>query len=421
MSHGPPRPYAHNYSNMPASNLSRQQPHQSQVINNQQSFQQALVTSSPPTIGHVQQANSNSTSAGSNNTSASSPSSVGRGINPNATQETMYCDSCQTFRHVSFFHERDFKYNVCNICHTREMQKRKHQLERYEMYEEQQRTYKQARYHQIQYATPQQQQQQQQQHQQQQLPPAQLHSSAPINLNSSSAGNSPLPPPQTLSSPQIKQSPPSSNIMQSLSQVKNNTNTNTNNNKSNMFTNSTMRNQPQLQPHLHSQQVMSSTISLPLPNQQTQQQQQSPDLHQIPPASQIKHESLLHRLDKSNTIVSNNLPNPLPPTNSNSTPITLPPTTLNQPTPNVTASTTVLTPPVTHHKNTSTSAERAAQEVIDLDTFVRELEGETEFDRKQYHLDIGPLMESMGENPGFTQLGRGICERVLEGTKFNFR
>lgn len=418
MSHGPPRPYAHNYSNMPASNLSRQPPQQSQVLNSQQTFQQALVTSSPPTIGHVQQANSNSTGAGSNNTSAGSPSSVGRGMNPNATQETIYCDSCQTFRHVSFFNERDAKYNVCNICHTREMQKRKHQLERYEMYEEQQRTYKQARYHQIQYATPQ--QQQHQQYQQQQLPPAQLHSSAPINLNSSSAGNSPLPPPQTISSPQIKQSPPSASMMLSLSQVKNNPNTNSNNNtsKSNMFTNSTMRNQSQLQPHMHSQQVMSSTISLPLPNQQ---QQQSPDLHQIPPSSQIKHESLLHRLDKSNTIVNTNLPNPLPPANSNSTPITLPSTSLNQPTPSTTASTTVLTPPVTHHKNTSTSAERAAQEVIGLDTFVRELEGETEFDRKQYHLDIGPLMESMGENPGFTQLGRGICERVLEGTKFNFR
>ncbi|KAF1801144.1 hypothetical protein FB192DRAFT_1384317 [Mucor lusitanicus] len=207
-------------------------------------------------------------------------------------------------------------------------------------------------------------------------------------------------------------------MMLSLSQAKNNANTNTNSSKSNMFTNSTMRNQSQLQPHMHSQQVMSSTISLPLPNQQ--QQQQSPDLHQIPP-SQIKHESLLHRLDKSTTIVNTNLPNPLPPTSSSSTPITLPSTSLSQPTPSATTSATALTPPVTHHKNTSTSAERAAQEVIDLGTFVRELEGETEFDRKQYHLDIGPLMESMGENPGFTQLGRGICERVLEGTKFNFR
>jgi hypothetical protein len=57
-----------------------------------------------------------------------------------------------------------------------------------------------------------------------------------------------------------------------------------------------------------------------------------------------------------------------------------------------------------------------------LDAFVLELKKETTmFDRKQFHLDIEPLIQSKGEAPGFTQLGRGICEYVLEGTKFNFR
>lgn len=401
MSHGPPRSFPSiNYPTIPNNNIPRQQ----QVLNGQQqqqqqqNFGQALVTSTgpSPTLGHLGQSTPNVTASASNSPSNTSGGGT-RGITtPSSTHETLYCDSCQTFRHVSFFNERDFKYNVCNICHTRELQKRKHQMERYEMYDEQQRTYKQGRYSQ-----PIQQQQQQQMYATP-LPiqQPQLHSSAPINLggnsNNSSGSNhtSPLPPPQTISSPQIKQSPPTSSMMLTLAQVNNNTNNasntsastsasnnNTNNNKSHMFSNPAMRNQSQLQSHMHSQQLMQP---LPLPNQ---------DLHQA-----LKHEPIV-----------------LPSTTTSNT------TTTSNMTTNTTTTNTVVTPAPVTHRTTTSSAERASQDIINFETFVRELEKETEFDRKQYHLDIGPLMESMGEGAGFTQLGRGICEKVLEGTKFNFR
>jgi hypothetical protein len=116
------------------------------------------------------------------------------------------------------------------------------------------------------------------------------------------------------------------------------------------------------------------------------------------------------------------------------TPITLPSTNLIS----TTTNSTITTPQPTalsnspssatiiHHRASTNSGansgvEKASLDVIDLNTFVRELEQEIIFDRKQYHLDIVPLIDSMGEEAGFTQLGRGICERVLEGTKFNFR
>ncbi|RCI01510.1 hypothetical protein CU097_015922 [Rhizopus azygosporus] len=58
--------------------------------------------------------------------------------------------------------------------------------------------------------------------------------------------------------------------------------------------------------------------------------------------------------------------------------------------------------------------------LISLDEFVEELKRHIDFDRKLYHIDIQSLIESMGPSAGFTQLGRKICEKVLEGTKFNF-
>lgn len=331
MSHGPPRAYSsQSYSALP----------RQQVMNNQQPFQQNLINNSTTL-------NSSSNGGGSTTTAA------------NSTQETLYCDSCQTFRHVSFFNEKDFKYNVCNLCHAREMQKRKHQLERYEMYEEQQRTLKQARYQNaIQYPVS-------------SSPQGNNNNNSPITLNDSRSSNTNnTPPSQTLASPQIKTS--SSPIM--LNQ------TTSPHNSKNVFTpttpNTSMRNQSQLQSHMHSLQP-----SITLPSLPPQLQQQSP------PSPQDLH-------DKSSN--SNN---------SNLTPIMLP----NNP---------IFDSPTPTSSNSSSGAEK---DTIDLDQFVKELEKETEFDRKQYHLDIELLMNTLGENAGFTQLGRGICEKVLEGTSFNFR
>lgn len=289
MSHGPPRAYS-SYSTIP-----------NRMNNNPPSFQTSLISNNN---------NNGSTTSGS-------------------TQETLYCDSCQTFRHVSFFNERDFKYNVCNICHSREIQKRKHQLERYEIYEEQQRTLKQAKYQAIQYPT---------------QPPA----PAPAPAPTSSTSNAPItlnnsPPPSTSSSPATT----SSSVMHTL-------------NPSPKYT-PTMRNQSQLQSHMQP-----SLPSLP-------SQPESPTL----PPQEFNSKSL--------TPISNPI--------------------FDSPTPS----------------SSSSSKLTEKDSTIDLDQFVKELEKETEFDRKQYQLDIEALMESLGENAGFTQLGRGICEKVLEGTTFNFR
>ncbi|KAI8390904.1 uncharacterized protein BYT42DRAFT_174165 [Radiomyces spectabilis] len=57
---------------------------------------------------------------------------------------------------------------------------------------------------------------------------------------------------------------------------------------------------------------------------------------------------------------------------------------------------------------------------ISINDFIAALKHETVFLRKQYLVDITPLLENLTESAGFTQLGRAICERVLEGTTFNF-
>ena len=383
MSHGPPRTFqSQAYSTLQTNPIPRQQ-----AIAGQQVFQHALVTTGPSaTINQLGQNNNNSTNGTtSNNGSPSSISNTGS----KATNAKIYCDSCQTFRHSNFFNDTEFKYNVCNICHNREMQKRKHQLERYEIYEEQ-RSYKQARF-----TSP---QQSHLQYTQQQITaPINMNNNNSSNANSNSGGGgnsggsthtSSLTPPQTIPSPQIKQSPPASSILLPQQQINSNNNGNTNNtNNGNMFTNASMRNPSQLQSHLQAQQAMQSAISLPLPN------------HTSTEKDQNNTKTMPLNLPSTNVISPNALATPQP-THSTSSPTTT----------------------IIHHRaNSSSAVEKASLDVIDFPTFVRELEKETVFDRKQYHLDIIPLMDSMGENAGFTQLGRGICERVLEGTKFNFR
>ncbi|KAI8883369.1 hypothetical protein K501DRAFT_91345 [Backusella circina FSU 941] len=344
MSHNQARTFpSHGFSNMPTTAIPRQQ-----IMN--QPFQPGGPS---PTLSHPSGSNAVSPSSTPRNSSSTtithslngpSSSNSGTSVSAPATQETMYCDSCQTFRHVAFFNERDFKYGICTLCQNREVQKRKQQLERYEMYEEQQR--KQARY-QMQYATA------------PQLTPShpiqsQIHS--PISL-----GHAPA------SSPQIKQSSPS--IVPTLSSQINPTKP--------LFS-SPMRNQTQMQPNLHQQMIQA------LPTQDIQ------------PTT-------------SNTTTT-------PSTSATSTPSAV--TVAHQPLPQrhekrITMNTSI--------SRTSQHMDRQSQEVITLDMFINLLERETEFDRKQYHLDISPLMETMGEGAGFTQLGRGICEHVLKGTKFNFR
>ncbi|KAI8081965.1 uncharacterized protein B0P05DRAFT_67455 [Gilbertella persicaria] len=373
MSHGPPRAYSsHNYSAISPNTMARQQ-----VMNSPQSFQQTVSDSPPTTLGQI------SSNKNTNNSASNSPGHSGGRITAGSTQETLYCDSCQTFRHISFFPERDYKYNVCNICRSREMQKRKQQMERFEMYEEQQRNIKQARYIQYNAPSPSSTNSSQQQ----------IHSPTPINLNgntnnsnnNSSSGNSSS---NSAGANAGKCQPLLGCILITLviGHIANN------NNSKQSFT--PPNNLSQMQPSLQSQ----TTTPLSLPSQQQQQS---------------KRDGLLHRLEKSKTPDQNKIP-------SSSTIITTTSKRARESAPK-TPLQIPLPLPRPHHKLTSTVAERATQNVISLEEFVRELGQETEFDRNHYHVDIRPLLESLGSNAGFTQLGRAVCERVLEGTKFNFR
>jgi hypothetical protein len=408
MSQGPSRAFpTQNYTAIPNVPIQPRQQQQLQMqhstLNNQhQPYPQLMngVRNSTPISP-----TSNNTSNNINNTYSPNNNSIGRATT--STMDSLYCDSCQTFRHISFFHERDFKYKVCNLCQTRDIQKKKHQMEKYEMYEEQQRNYK----HPTRY-------QQQIQYNQQQL----HSSSTPINLNSGSNGgnSSPLPPPQSISSsPQIiKQSPPTAHIINSNSQPHL---YNSNSSPPSPTTNTTTpiiiaatRNPMRNQPHIQQQSIQSSTISLPLPTPPQQ------DIHQIP-SNQPRQDNLLNRLDKAQaTSASNN----------NTASLSLPSTNIITPIRTAISSASIANPPAsapsisnpptTHHKS-STTAERATLDVLSLDAFVQKLEKETHFDRKQYHLDITTLIESIDGSPSFTQLGRAICGKILEGTKFNFR
>ncbi|KAG1494061.1 hypothetical protein G6F47_009316 [Rhizopus delemar] len=357
MSIGPHRT-SYGFSTIPSTSnpLSRQH------MMNAPAFQQVmtLVPSPNPSLSTQTNPKNNNSSNSSNNAALSRHSGAG------GNAQTLYCDNCQTFRHISFFQEKDFKYNVCRLCSEREMQKRMVNKERYEQYEEQQKNLKHNRYP----ISPYSQQQQQHQHQQQQQQtttssaytpnqtsplfpgssansPPQTSSQLslqlpqmPINLGGNNPAN--LPPPPNLATPNNSNHPsPQLNASSSSMML----GMNMNNSKSHLFpVNNTNRNDHH-------------------------QQQQQIHMHQIiqPPL-------------------------PLPP-RSKATP---------------------------RLSSTSSSSSAVNVDLISLDEFVEELKKHVDFDRKLYHLDIQPLMEGMGSSAGFSQLGRGICEKVLEGTRFNF-
>ena len=370
--------------------------------------------------------------------------------------DTMYCDSCQVFRHVTYFtDDRGIKYNVCILCRapTQQLQKRK------QIYEEQERAFKHARYSQYQ----QQQQQQQQQHHQpqpppQQQPPSQHHHHQQQQQHQQQQLTSRfLHTPPTGGSPssiQVKTSPPN-------------------------FSASPLRTQSQLQSHVQTQVMQPSLPSLPMP-QQPQQQQPQPQQHlHLPPyqATPQHHHHHHHQQTQQQqqpqpqpTQTPSNVDHrpsqsPIPPPSipSGATPIAPVPTSVassmaavaaaaavsqappQQPTPptpsqqppmmnghgrpGTNASTAVnnTAATATTGANTGTNGrispkqQQVKQEVLTLEGFVHVLQQETEFDRKHYDIDITPLIHRMGQGAGFSQLGRGVCEHVLSGTKFNFR
>ncbi|KAI8366447.1 hypothetical protein EDC96DRAFT_166465 [Choanephora cucurbitarum] len=437
MSHGPSRAYpSHSYSAMSPNTMARQQ-----VMSSPQSFQQ-IVASSSPNLGNMGSPSSNSnpnvvaTSANavanspvstrtisnrlqasksptSNASAAPSNSSKSTSGGALSAQDKLYCDSCQTFRSIDIFVKKDHTYNVCRICQNREMQKKKQHAERFEVFEEQQQRNKQQRF--IQYTAPSSSQQQQA------LSPTLLNNSNNNTSNKSNLNNNNH---HTSSNATTGNNTMNSHVFSPLahsassSNSGNNTDTSSNtpshikssstasgsnhtrhNNDKHVYT--TINSMPQVQSHLPPQ-TMQSSISLPMPTQQQEMQQ-------------MKNEAFIHRLEKSNMM--------------NNTQNSTNPMTSIMPATSVTSTSNALgssvdrngTNTITTHHKASAALERASQTVISLEAFVHELERESEFDRKTYHLNIQPLIIRLGSNPGFTQLGRAICEHVLEGTKFNFR
>jgi hypothetical protein len=62
-----------------------------------------------------------------------------------------------------------------------------------------------------------------------------------------------------------------------------------------------------------------------------------------------------------------------------------------------------------------------ALEVLSPDAFVETLRQSQNFERRQFAIDMAPIIAEAGNEPGFTQLGRAVCDRVLQGTGYNFR
>jgi hypothetical protein len=335
---------------------------------NAPAFQQVmtLVPSPNPSLSTQTNAKNNSSSSSSNNAALSRHSGAG------GNAQMLYCDNCQTFRDNSVVQEKGFKYNVCRWCSEREMQKRMANKERYEQYEEQQKNLKHNRYP----ISPYSQQQQQQQHQQQQQQQQTTTSSAytPNQTSPLFPGSSANSPPQTSSqlSLQLPQMPITlgGNNPANLPPPPNLATPNNSNNSNNPS--------PQLNASSSSMMLgmnMNNSKSHLFPvnntNRNDHHQQQQIHMHQI-----IQPPLPLPQRSKTTTRLS----------------------------------------------STSSSSSSAVNvDLISLDEFVEELKKHVDFDRKLYHLDIQPLIEGMGSSAGFSQLGRGICEKVLEGTRFNFR
>ncbi|KAI8379537.1 uncharacterized protein BYT42DRAFT_330365 [Radiomyces spectabilis] len=461
MSHGPPRAFqALGYSSMRPTNLAPQS-HHHPIPTSQQAFQALAATTAMPHTtlplhnNHAQGLAASSAvavgAAGGQGAPHSGPKP------PGTSHESLYCNSCQSFRHVSYFYgERDLKYNVCDLCRSRDFQKRKHQMERYEMYEEQQRKYKQqARFsHQYQaqaQATSQQQQQQQphprsQQppqhpsqashgqhpHPSQQQPPQQypspqqqrpMHQLSPQFLQTQLQTPSSLALPRQSSqavppSPQIKNSPFSnspisaSSMIPTLQQSAQPLHTSS---KPQFYTVTPMRPQSQIQ-SMHKQ-IVQPSMSLPLPIPQQLEPNQRPPKQPQPtqqPSPLPSHPQLSHELKRMSPIQPQQHQLAQSPSiTEKAAPVMLP---------NASSVSTVMNASMIRSTSSpSTSHDRGSQEIISLERFVTALQQETEFDRKQYTVDINPLLISMGDKAGFTKLGRAICERILMGTTFNFR
>ncbi|ORE08209.1 hypothetical protein BCV72DRAFT_324242 [Rhizopus microsporus var. microsporus] len=397
MSLGPHRtPYGFSAMSSTSNSLPRQH------VMNAPTFQQVMTivpAPNPPTLpthhnsnnSNNNNNNNNNSNNNNNNGTANNNASITRHATAGTTPQNLYCDNCQTFRHVAFFQEKEYKYKVCKMCSERELQKRLYNKERYEQYEEQQKNLKHNRY-----SIHQHQQRQQQTYsvqtatsvyaQQAQISPHYANNNntaanptpapstssqipiqlpqMPIGLGGGN-GSANLPPPPNLAtptnsnnaSPQI--STPSSSMMLGIN-MKGNSSSNkqhafptvailpNSNNTSTTNNNNSSNNGRHDQQQLHMHQVIQPSLPLPNPSIATQRNRTS-------------------NRAASNASIATNV------------------------------------------------------NLISLDEFVEELKRHIDFDRKLYHIDIQSLIESMGPSAGFTQLGRKICEKVLEGTKFNFR
>ncbi|KAI7863965.1 hypothetical protein BDF14DRAFT_1998088 [Spinellus fusiger] len=140
MSHRPPREYQPlGYSQLPTSTLG--QPHRQSVMN-QQAFQQAMTGASPASMPAAHSANSSQPTVV---TVASNSTSTAVSHSPSGSIQNNQCDNCHALHSVQYQNERGLKYNLCDTCRSQELTKRKSQMDRYDMYDEQQNSYKHPR------------------------------------------------------------------------------------------------------------------------------------------------------------------------------------------------------------------------------------------------------------------------------------
>ncbi|KAI9247633.1 hypothetical protein BY458DRAFT_527075 [Sporodiniella umbellata] len=352
MSIGPHRP-SFGFSTIPSTPNSLPRQH----MMNTPTFQQVM-TLVPSPNASINTPNSSHT----NNSSSGNSVPTSRQNGPGGATQTMYCDNCQTFRHISFFQDKSYKYSVCRLCDEREIQKRMVNKERYEQYEEQQKNLKQTRYPMPQCSFP----------QTSQAPP-------PVFSGVANTSTSPVPQaPSAQLSIQLPQMPITLGGNHSPANLPPPSNlaapTNNSNNNS----------------HLSPQMNTSSGMILGMNINGNKQPLFSTPANKTT-ASAGNASSNTTSTNNNHTIRNDSLPMH-PPSN---------PATLRMRSANRTSSSSHV-------------------DLISLGEFVEELKKQVDFDRKLFHLDIQPLIEVMGPLAGFSQLGRGICEKVLEGTRFNF-
>ncbi|CAM0138379.1 hypothetical protein VKS41_002929 [Umbelopsis sp. WA50703] len=368
MSHGPPT--YNTYPPIPSPTL----PSQTQIVS-PHAFQPLHPQSRPNGSQHTQgmpQPRQDATTVG-----------VGADMIP-GPPPNIYCERCQQARPSDFFEASGaLRYNMCSICRSRDAQRRRNtEIDRYE----------QASHH---YNAQQRQQQ----------------------SNVASASSQPQ-------QPQQQPRPYPTHVQTGYQHLR-----------------SHPQLPPQVSPHMHQSQLPLSPMQTqmlppqppPLRSQSHMQQSpipSSPQLRQLPPQQLAPPQNVVQQQNRQQAqqqppptaqqqqAASNwmrqqppQAPDPVKPS---------PTTTASGRTDAKRSNARANGPQGGTLLNMPSNTHNSSLEVLSPEVFVETLRQSQNFERKQFAIDMAPIIAEAGNEAGFTQLGRAVCDRVLQGTGYNF-